>query len=155
MAKSIQIEKALWSIALPGFGQLLNGKYIKGIVLIASEVLINVKAHLNEIIMLSFLGRIDEAVSTTNFQWLLFYPCFYMFGIWDAYRDAGNVNRFGFLPPVTAAYCATVGVFYANCHLFGVKWGPVWLPMISCFVGLGLGRLLMELLNRSIRSAEE
>ena len=31
-------EKLLWSIALPGFGQMLNGKYVKGILLIILEL---------------------------------------------------------------------------------------------------------------------
>lgn len=34
------IESALWSIAIPGLGQLLNKKYFKGIILIALEFLI-------------------------------------------------------------------------------------------------------------------
>jgi TM2 domain-containing membrane protein YozV len=38
------LEKVLWSIAIPGFGQFLNEKYIKGIVLILLELIINVKA---------------------------------------------------------------------------------------------------------------
>lgn len=38
-------EKLLWSIALPGFGQLLNGKYLKEILLIVLEFSINVQSH--------------------------------------------------------------------------------------------------------------
>lgn len=42
-------ETLLWSIALPGFGQLLNGKLIKGTVLIFLEFMVNVQSNLNEI----------------------------------------------------------------------------------------------------------
>ncbi|MFC4102132.1 hypothetical protein [Paenibacillus xanthanilyticus] len=148
MTKSEQIEKVLWSIALPGFGQLLKKHYVTGVILIAAELLINVNAHLNEIIMLSFLGEIEEAVHTANYQWLLFYPCFYMFGIWDAYRIPGSGRGFSFTASVLAAYCATVGVFYSKNRIFGVVWGPVWLPMIGCFVGLAAGLLLQQVLKR-------
>jgi hypothetical protein len=34
------IEKRLWSIALPGFGRLLNSKYIKGYILFVLENLV-------------------------------------------------------------------------------------------------------------------
>jgi TM2 domain-containing membrane protein YozV len=60
-------EKLLWSIALPGFGQLLNGKYIKGILFIFLEIIINVRGNFNEIIMLSFQGEIENAVVQANY----------------------------------------------------------------------------------------
>src|SRR5699024_9250753 len=82
-------EVLLWSIALPGFGQLLNKKYVKGIFFILVEIFINVKAVLNVVIVHSFLGQMELAVDKTNYLWLMFYPCLYLFAIWDAYRDAG------------------------------------------------------------------
>ena len=57
------METLLWSIALPGFGQLLNRKYIKGIVFIFLELLINTQSQFNEAIWLSFLGRTYEAAN--------------------------------------------------------------------------------------------
>lgn len=36
-------ERLLWSIALPGFGQFLNKKYLKGIVFVFLEFLVNVQ----------------------------------------------------------------------------------------------------------------
>lgn len=49
-----RLEALLWSIALPGFGQLLNKKHIKGILFIVLEFLINMGANFNEGIRLSF-----------------------------------------------------------------------------------------------------
>ncbi|MFP3415777.1 hypothetical protein SB773_30515, partial [Bacillus sp. SIMBA_074] len=80
MIKSAAIEKMLWSIALPGFGQLLNGKFVKGLILLTLEFIINLKSHLNQIIIASFQGDIPIAIRLTDFQWLMFYPCVYMFG---------------------------------------------------------------------------
>ena len=83
-------EKLLWSIALPGFGQLLNGKYLKGILFIVLEFTINVQSHFNELILFSFNWDIEKAVEHTEYQWLMFYPCVYFFAMWDAFKDAGG-----------------------------------------------------------------
>lgn len=136
-----KIERLLWSVALPGFGQLLNRKYFKGFVLITLEVLINVQSHLNKVIQLSFQGDIAGSIEMTDYQWLLFYPCVYMFGIWDAYRDADDVQKpLAFLPFVCAAFFATVGMIYSPFIL-----GPVWLTLMFCFIGIGAGILLKKM----------
>jgi hypothetical protein len=142
------MEKLFWSIALPGFGQLLNGQYIKGVLFILLEFLINVQANFNEVILLSFNGRIEEAIQQTNYGWLMFYPCLYFFAMWDAYKDArGGQQPYSFLPFVFATYFVTVGCIYSsNFRLFGVLLGPVWLPMLFVIPGLVLGFLIRFLL---------
>ena len=108
-------EKLLWSIALPGFGQLLNGKYIKGILFILLEIFINVQANFNEIIMLSFQGDIEKAIVQADYQWLMFYPCLYFYAMWDAFKDGGGgKDPFSFLPFVFSAYFVTVGCIYSS-----------------------------------------
>ena len=77
----------------PGFGQLLNDKYIKGILFIFLEIIINVQGNFNEIIMLSFQGEIENAVVQANYQWLMFYPCLYSYAMWDAFKDSGGRGR--------------------------------------------------------------
>lgn len=138
------IEKLLWSIALPGFGQFLNGRLVKGIVLLILEFIINVQANFNEIIILSFQGDIVKAIEQTNYQWLMFYPCLYFFAMWDAYKDAGGgKERHSFLPFVFSAYFVTVGCIYSSdFHLFGILFGPVWLPMLCVIPGLIVGLTL-------------
>ena len=139
-------EKLLWSIALPGFGQFLNGKLIKGIVFVVLEVLINVQANFNEVIILSFQGDIEKAIIQTDYQWLMFYPCLYFFAMWDAWKDAGGGKEsHSFLPFVFAAYFVTVGCIYSsNFRLFGVLFGPVWLPMLFVIPGLVVGALIRK-----------
>jgi hypothetical protein len=103
-------EALFWSIALPGFGQFLNGKYIKGVILIFLEFLVNDQANFNEVIILSFHGEIEKAIIQADYQWLMFYPCLYFFAIWDAFKDAGGgKERYSFLPFVLSAYFVTVG----------------------------------------------
>lgn len=143
-------ESIFWSIALPGFGQLLNKKIIKGIIFITLEFIVNVQAHFNKIIMLSFNGDIQNAIIHANYQWLMFYPCLYFFAMWDAFKDAGGGRaRYSFLPFVFSAYFVTVGVMYSTSgEIFGILLGPVWFPMLMVIPGLAVGFLLMKVLNR-------
>ncbi|CAN7516764.1 hypothetical protein LJR153_003666 [Paenibacillus sp. LjRoot153] len=143
---SNELEKVLWSIALPGFGQLLNGKFLKGLLFIGLEFLINVQSHLNEVIIASFKGNIQEAIAHTNYQWLMFYPCVYMFAMWDAYRDAGGGTLpYAFFPVTFGAYIGTVGVIFSNDLL-----GAVWLGLVGMFVGIGVGMYFKAYLRKKI-----
>jgi len=143
-------EKLLWSIALPGFGQFLNGKYFKAVVLIVLEIVINSGAKLNLAIIASFQGDIERAIRVVDYQWLMFYPCVYMFGIWDAFRDAGGgQGRHDTLPFVLCAFLGTVGLMYSSSlRLFGALLGPVWLPMLFAAFGLAVGAALRGALLR-------
>ncbi|MBD2845988.1 hypothetical protein IDH44_12355 [Paenibacillus sp. IB182496] len=144
------VEKLLWCIALPGFGQLLNGKYLKGIVLIVLEVIVNARANLNQIIISSFRGLTQQAVSQANYEWLMFYPCLYMFAIYDAFKDGGGARaRYAYLPFATAAFVSTVGLIYSSdLRIWHVLLGPVWCPMLFCFGGLLAGWGLQALVVR-------
>ncbi|WHY87030.1 hypothetical protein QNH39_03965 [Neobacillus novalis] len=144
-------EKLLWSIALPGFGQLLNGKYFKGIILISLEIAINVQSDFNELILLSFNGEIEKAIVHTEYQWLMFYPCVYFFAMWDAYKDAGGGKEpYSFLPFAFSAYLVTVGLMYsARVKLFGVLLGTVWFPMLCVIPGVIIGSLLKKVLRKN------
>ncbi|MFC2950014.1 hypothetical protein [Virgibacillus sediminis] len=147
--KSRKLEVLLWSIALPGFGQLLNGKYIKGILLIGLEFLINVMGNFNTIIILSLNFKIEEAIAETNYMWLMFYPCLYFFSIWDAYNDAGGGKDkpFAYLPLVFSAYFVTTGlIFSPKFTLFGYEIGPMWLPILFLPIGLCTGAIIRWIL---------
>ncbi|USK61798.1 hypothetical protein [Peribacillus asahii] len=142
-------EALLWSIALPGFGQFLNGKLIKGIVFVFLEFLINVQANLNEVIISSFHGEIEKAIEQANYQWLMFYPCLYFFVMWDAWKDAeGEKDRYAYLPFVFSAFFVTVGCIYSsNLRLSGILFGPVWLPILSVIPGLIVGLMIRKLIK--------
>lgn len=108
-SRNKKLEMLLWSIALPGFGQLLNKHYIKGIFFVILEFIINVNGNFNTIIVLSFNGKTLEAVEQTNYLWLMFYPCLYFFAMWDAFRDAGGGKKILFL----YAFC----IFRLFCYI--------------------------------------
>src|SRR3954451_20819204 len=134
-------EKLLWSIALPGFGQLLNGKYAKGIIFIFLEFLINIQANFNEVIRLSFHGNIEEAIAQADYQWLMFYPCLYFYAMWDAFKDAGGgKDPRSFLPFVFSAYFVTIGCMYSSVfRIFGVLLGPVGFQRLFVIQGIIVG----------------
>src|SRR4051812_11959781 len=115
MKKMGRLEAILWNIAFPGFSQLLMGHYVKGILFVLLEFVINANSQFNSAIMYSFLGEMDQAYSVLNFQWLMFYPCVYMFALWDAYRSSmPEDEKFSFLPFVVSAYFVTVGIMYSS-----------------------------------------
>ncbi|MEN1969510.1 hypothetical protein WMZ97_15715 [Lentibacillus sp. N15] len=147
-AQSKKLEMLLWSIAFPGFGQLLNSRYFKGILFIALEFVTNCFGHFNTVIVLSYNGKIQEAVAQTNYQWLMFYPCLYFFAMWDAYRDAGGGEKpYSFMPFAFSAYFVTLGlIFSAQLKLFGVLLGPMWLPILFLPFGLLVGFLIQFIL---------
>ncbi|MGM0924101.1 MAG: hypothetical protein ACQEWW_23340 [Bacillota bacterium] len=144
MNRTNKLEAIFWSIALPGFGQILNGQLIKGMIFIFLEFLINVMSSFNNAIMLSFSGEISEAIKIIDYQWLMFYPCVYMFAMYDAYKHAeDNTPHLSFLPFAFGAYFVTVGLMYsANLTIFGLLLGPIWLPILSLIPGLLVGFLI-------------
>lgn len=133
---------------MPGLGQLLNKRYVKGIFFVFLEFIINVQARFNEAILFSFNGETQLAIEHTNYQWLMFYPCLYFFAMWDAFKDAGGGKKsYAFLPFVFSAYFVTVGLIYSTTYrVFGVLLGPVWLPMLCVIPGAAAGLLLQKLL---------
>ncbi|MFB6469499.1 hypothetical protein ACE38V_22460 [Cytobacillus sp. Hz8] len=148
MSKNI-LEKLIWSIALPGFGQYLNGKYFKGTVFLILEFLINIQSNFNQIILLSFHWEISDAIKHANYQWLMFYPCLYFFSMWDAVKDAGGgKDPISFLPYALTAFFVTVGlIFSSRLALFGVLLGPVWLPILFVIPGVAFGVIIKKITN--------
>ncbi|MCQ6282124.1 hypothetical protein [Bacillus sp. EB600] len=145
-----KLEAILWSIALPGFAQILNQRLVKGIVFIFLEFLVNVNSHFNIVILYSFQGNIGDAIEATNYQWLMFYPCLYMFAMWDAYKDAeGETPPYSYLPFVFGAYFVTIGLMYSPSLKLGqILFGPVWLPILFLIPGLMVGNFVKCLLMR-------
>jgi hypothetical protein len=144
MSNHKALEAALWSVAIPGFGQLINKQYLKALPLIALEILINMQSGLNTIIIYSFHGQTLQAINSTNYQWLMFYPCIYLFAIWDAYRDAGgNEIPLLFVPFILSAYTGTIGVIFSNTFTIkNIFLGPVWLMLFFALIGFGLGFII-------------
>jgi hypothetical protein len=95
---------AWWSAAFPGFGHFLLSKYLRGALLFVWEVIVNVQSHLNLAILYSFTGEIEKAVQVLDHKWLLLYSPVFVFGIWDSYRTANDINNIFLLAYQENAY---------------------------------------------------
>ncbi|WP_413301696.1 hypothetical protein AA0X95_22265 [Bacillus sp. 1P10SD] len=148
MKKMSRLEAVLWNIAFPGFSQLIIGQYFKGVLFVILEIVVNVMSRFNRAIMYSFLGEIKKAEAVIDYQWLMFYPCLYMFSMWDGYRSAMPDNeKYSFLPFVSCAYFVTVGLMVSpKVSIFQIHPGPVFLPMLFLIPGLLVGFLFKYLL---------
>ncbi|HAQ06504.1 MAG TPA: hypothetical protein DCR24_02875 [Bacillus bacterium] len=146
--KLTKLEAVMWSIALPGFTQLLTGNLVKGVLFVALEFIVNVFSNFNKGIMYSFLGETEMALQVLDIQWLMFYPCLYMFAMWDAYRSVmPEGEKLTFLPFVFSAYFVTVGLMFSpKVKLFGIFPGPVFLPMLFVIPGFLSGFLIRKVL---------
>ncbi|WP_210366267.1 hypothetical protein [Bacillus sp. REN3] len=145
-----KVEAIMWSIALPGFAQLLTGNLIKGVFFVGLEILVNVMGSFNKAIMYSFLGETKRAMEVIDYQWLMFYPCLYMFVMWDAYRSAmPDTEKLSFLPFAFSAYFVTLGLMYSPIvKILGLFPGPVFLPMLFVIPGLLSGYIIRKILLR-------
>lgn len=82
----------LWSIAMPGCGQIYNRDWFLGLLLLASEFIINCKSNLNQAIFLSFHFDLAQARTIIDYQWGLFYPSIYTYALWNAFNRAVENN---------------------------------------------------------------
>ncbi|KAA0547482.1 hypothetical protein FZW96_11530 [Bacillus sp. BGMRC 2118] len=154
------IEMLLWSIALPGFGQLLNGHYIKAVLFVLLEFLINVQGNLNIAIVYSFHGEISRAIETVDYQWIMFYPCLYVFAMWDAFkggRERADIKPVPYesVPFSVAAYICTIGVIFSSKPILTTTFGPIFTPIIFVIIGFFIGRIVQKVLQKRYYSLGE
>ncbi|GAA4707531.1 hypothetical protein [Brevibacillus fulvus] len=112
----MRIIAALFSIVMPGFGQIYNGQFIKGLVFVIFEHFDNSAALINQAIHLDFNGQHADAIRTVNFQYLLFYSPFYAYNVWDAmfFARPGLDKARSAIPFVCAAIVGEIGSIYAT-----------------------------------------
>jgi hypothetical protein len=134
----------LWSMTIPGFGQLYNGDYLIGVLLVVLEFAINVKANLNLAILYSFQGDCLQAAQIANAQWVLFYPCVYVFSLWQAYNQAMENNRLSQKQADDSYHTYYNGVFVgaAMVGTLGVIYSSQIGPIFGGLAGMALGALL-------------
>lgn len=77
----------------------------------------------------------------------MFYPSAYMFAMYDASKFAEGENpRLSFVPFAFGVYFITIGLMYSLNIIFGISFGPIWLPMLSLIPGLGVGFIIRYIL---------
>lgn len=124
----------LWSVTMVGFGQLYNGQYTFGFMLLASEFTINTLSNLNPSIHHSFHGDFIKAHDVVNYHWGLFYPSLYGFSNWQAYNRAivMNYQKEGKEPPEKVYLTGFCIGLVVGMNL-GVYWHHYFLDHILLF----------------------
>jgi hypothetical protein len=107
---------ALFSMLMPGFGQIYNGQFMKGVFLIIVEHFDNVFGNINKAIHLDFNGLHQQAIEVANFEYVLFYPGFYAYCVWDAwYYAKPNADKAKTAVPfVIGGFLGEIGAILAN-----------------------------------------
>ncbi|MEW9667856.1 hypothetical protein [Ammoniphilus sp. 3BR4] len=137
----------LWSLTFPGFGQIYNRQVLKGFTFILLEFIVNWLGGVNRAILYSFHGEFSLASQTANWDWLLFYPCIYIFGAGEAfyqayYQETGNSAKKLLFPFILAAMTGTIGTIY------GYRWGLG--PIFNGLIGMVLGALIGRFISKSL-----
>lgn len=133
---------AWWSAALPGFGHLLLSKYLRGLLLFAWEIVININAHLNLAMVESFQGNFQASINTLDTRWILLYIPVYLYAIWDSYRSAVDLNMYYLLAarenaPFKTQQLATLEINYLDQR------NP-WVAVFWSLFMPGLGQLYIH-----------
>ncbi|MCH1624430.1 hypothetical protein [Fredinandcohnia quinoae] len=87
------IVAVMWSFFIPGLGQLYIHRILTAIFLILGLVTFYHYSHVQEAIVLLFLGKVMEATSVIKPEWLLFLPSHYGFAIYDSYINSVENNK--------------------------------------------------------------
>lgn len=87
------VMSIIWSLFVPGLGQLYLHRILTSFFVIIWLVIFFYYSHALEAVSLLFLGEIQKATSVLKSEWLLFLPSIYGFAIFDAYMNAVENNK--------------------------------------------------------------
>ncbi|NYV67232.1 hypothetical protein HYI36_18335 [Bacillus sp. Gen3] len=83
----------IWSLFIPGLGQLYIHRILTAFFVIIWLVIFFYFSHALEAISLLFLGKVQKSISVLDPQWLLFIPSVYGFSIFDSYMNTVENNK--------------------------------------------------------------
>lgn len=87
------VMAAVWSAIGTGFGQLYCDRGLKSVILMAWYFAVVINSGLSQAMVHTLLGEHARALASIDWQWLLFWPSIYIFGIADAYHDCVEQNN--------------------------------------------------------------
>jgi hypothetical protein len=87
------VMSVIWSMFMPGLGQLYIHRIITAFFALIWTIVFLYYSHLLEAIQLLFLGEIQKATQTLNKQWLLYLPSMWGFAIYDSYINTVENNK--------------------------------------------------------------
>ena len=83
----------IWSLFIPGLGQLYIHRILTALFVIVGLVVFFYYSHVQEAVSLLFLGKVKEATSVLKPEWLLFIPSHYGFALFDSYINTVENNK--------------------------------------------------------------
>ncbi len=87
------LVSVMWSLFIPGLGQLYIHRILTAFFVIVWLVCFFYYSHVQEAISLLFLGKMKQATSVLKAEWLLFIPSHYGFAIYDSYISTVENNK--------------------------------------------------------------
>ncbi|TYS58488.1 hypothetical protein FZC74_11810 [Sutcliffiella horikoshii] len=87
------VMAVLWSLFIPGLGQLYLHRIVTAFFVIVWVIVFFYFSHGLEAVSLLFLGEIEKATSVIDPEWLLFFPSLYGFAIFDSYINTVENNK--------------------------------------------------------------
>lgn len=133
-----------------GIGQIYNKQFIKSAYFLAILMILNVKSNLNEAMIYSFLGQMDQASETLNASWAMIWMGFFYIAMYEAYttsykkiysKEAHAVDA---VPFAIAVMLGDMGIIYERF----TPLGPIFFPIVTSLIGMGVGGLIRKFLIR-------
>ncbi|WP_240545881.1 hypothetical protein [Paenibacillus artemisiicola] len=143
----MRVIAGLFSTLMPGFGQIYNRQFVKGIIFVICEHFDNVAGNINSAIHLDFNGHHAQAVGATDFGYMLFYPGFYAYAIWDAwyYAKPGADKAKTAIPYLIGGFAGEFCAIFANRLPF-----PTLMAGLSMLVPIYAGMLIHRKEGQSV-----
>ncbi|ART75111.1 hypothetical protein B4U37_03205 [Sutcliffiella horikoshii] len=91
--KRSPVMAVLWSLFIPGLGQLYLHRIVTAFFVIVWVIVFFYFSDGLEAVSLLFLGEIEKATSVIDPEWLLFFPSLYGFAIFDSYINTVENNK--------------------------------------------------------------
>jgi len=83
----------VWSLLIPGIGQLYIAETIKAVFLMVVSLSVIVASNALSAIIHTAVGDFQQAKAVLNWQLFINIPSFYGFAAWDAYVNAVEINK--------------------------------------------------------------
>lgn len=87
------IMSAIWSVFMPGLGQLHIHRIISAFFSLVWTIVFLYASHALEAVQLLFFGEIQQATHVLDKQWLLYMPSMWGYSIYDSYVNTVENNK--------------------------------------------------------------
>ncbi|MGM0845721.1 MAG: hypothetical protein ACQEUT_12145 [Bacillota bacterium] len=87
------VMAVIWSLFVPGLGQLYIHRIITASFVVVWVIVFSYYSHALEAISLLFLGEVQKATLVLDAEWLLFFPSLYGFSVYDSYINTVENNK--------------------------------------------------------------